>query len=252
MNKMKALRFLGGLAIAASSFAAYAFPATITSGNYTANLTGTGTGTASGILNSIYFGAEALSSAPDGSFSNPTTSSGSLSAQFQAGAGLIFDRVIFGGITGGAIFNSGANAASASYGWTVNGGTFVGGTTHGGPSSPAFNRTWDITGPNTGTSYFYLGTWEQTKVFDFNNPEPGSGYYSVGASSFSIDWLEVVKVYGGAGGGIAPHAINFSFTYLDAPVAPVPEPETYAMMLAGLCLLGFAARRRKQKEAAAA
>jgi hypothetical protein len=31
--------------------------------------------------------------------------------------------------------------------------------------------------------------------------------------------------------------------------APVPEPETYAMMLAGLGLLGFAARRRKQKAA---
>jgi probable HAF family extracellular repeat protein len=27
--------------------------------------------------------------------------------------------------------------------------------------------------------------------------------------------------------------------------SPVPEPETYAMLLAGLSLLGFAARRRK-------
>jgi len=31
--------------------------------------------------------------------------------------------------------------------------------------------------------------------------------------------------------------------------APVPEPETYAMMLAGLGLLGFVARRRKQQSA---
>ena len=31
-----------------------------------------------------------------------------------------------------------------------------------------------------------------------------------------------------------------------ASVSAVPEPETYAMMLAGLGLLGFAARRRKQ------
>lgn len=36
------------------------------------------------------------------------------------------------------------------------------------------------------------------------------------------------------------------------PVGVVPEPETYAMLLAGLGLLGFAARRRKRKEAAAA
>ena len=36
------------------------------------------------------------------------------------------------------------------------------------------------------------------------------------------------------------------------PTSPVPEPETYALLLAGLGLLGFHARRRKQKEAAAA
>lgn len=30
------------------------------------------------------------------------------------------------------------------------------------------------------------------------------------------------------------------------PVAPIPEPETYAMLLAGLGLIGFIARRRKQ------
>jgi hypothetical protein len=29
-------------------------------------------------------------------------------------------------------------------------------------------------------------------------------------------------------------------------IAPVPEPETYAMLLAGLGLMGFVARRRKQ------
>jgi hypothetical protein len=30
------------------------------------------------------------------------------------------------------------------------------------------------------------------------------------------------------------------------PTAPIPEPETYAMLLAGLALLGFTARRRKK------
>ncbi len=42
-------------------------------------------------------------------------------------------------------------------------------------------------------------------------------------------------------GGFYNAAINF---------APIPEPETYAMMLAGLGLMGFVARRRKQKQAA--
>ena len=34
-------------------------------------------------------------------------------------------------------------------------------------------------------------------------------------------------------------------------LSPIPEPETYAMLLAGLGLLGFHARRRKLKLAAA-
>jgi hypothetical protein len=36
------------------------------------------------------------------------------------------------------------------------------------------------------------------------------------------------------------------------PVAPVPEPETYAMLLSGLGLLGFAARRKRRAAAALA
>jgi hypothetical protein len=49
---------------------------------------------------------------------------------------------------------------------------------------------------------------------------------------------------------------SWSFDHHDdnycGPISPVPEPESYAMLFAGLGLLGFAARRRKQKEAAQA
>jgi hypothetical protein len=36
-------------------------------------------------------------------------------------------------------------------------------------------------------------------------------------------------------------------TNLTSPVATVPEPETYAMLLAGIGLIGGIARRHKQK-----
>ena len=54
-----------------------------------------------------------------------------------------------------------------------------------------------------------------------------------------------VKVFG-IGGNASAQA-----WYVPSSVMPIPEPETYAMLLVGLGMLGFAARRRKQKEAAA-
>jgi len=48
---------------------------------------------------------------------------------------------------------------------------------------------------------------------------------------------------GAVGGGFAGQIVGISALNLNA----VPEPETYAMLLAGLGLLGFKVRRRKQK-----
>lgn len=49
------------------------------------------------------------------------------------------------------------------------------------------------------------------------------------------------------GDGIPSVPIAANFNFPDAPaVTAVPEPETYVMMLAGLGLIGFASRRRKE------
>ena len=47
-------------------------------------------------------------------------------------------------------------------------------------------------------------------------------------------------------GGVANHA-DFLVNASIANVAPVPEPRIYAMMLAGLGLIGFSARRRTRE-----
>jgi hypothetical protein len=49
--------------------------------------------------------------------------------------------------------------------------------------------------------------------------------------------------------GQLPQTLAVTFTDRGDVAAAVPEPETYAMLLAGLGLLGFMAKRRKQKEA---
>ncbi|WP_292993984.1 FxDxF family PEP-CTERM protein [Nitrosomonas sp.] len=47
-------------------------------------------------------------------------------------------------------------------------------------------------------------------------------------------------------GGSGRQPANGNFTLSEFVVSAVPEPETYAMLLAGLGLLGFMARRRKE------
>ena len=47
-------------------------------------------------------------------------------------------------------------------------------------------------------------------------------------------------------GCLAANGAAFTGFGVNGPTPPVPEPETYAMMLAGLGLLGFVARRRRQ------
>ncbi len=118
-------------------------------------------------------------------------------------------------------------------------------------------------------------TFHQAVTIDkiwFNNNHDGDGtlsgnkvrigvtdYSLVSASgvpSFNDDWTPSVSFNVAAGGSLlfALASTNADQFYVSGMTvtAAIPEPETYAMLLAGLGLLGFAARRRKFKEAAAA
>jgi hypothetical protein len=84
------------------------------------------------------------------------------------------------------------------------------------------------------TDYALAGTWEGLST----------NYFSSSAGNVV---LSLVNRNTNAGGNdFAVDDIYFG-TRSTVNVTPVPEPETYAMMLAGLGLLGVVARRRKQK-----
>lgn len=88
----------------------------------------------------------------------------------------------------------------------------------------------------------------QTNLLGHSYSSPGTYFGEVFTYAFMSSYFSVPT-----------SDITFDTTFLESfaviiePItSPVPEPETYAMLLAGLGFLGFMARRRKLKEAASA
>ena len=103
----------------------------------------------------------------------------------------------------------------------------------------------------TMVSYAYatpvIPDYTKTYSLDFT---PFTLYTGSGAIQFVADQVFTTNAPSGLyyAGGASPETYTGTITYHFA-TAPVPEAETYAMMLAGLGLVGFMARRRKQVEA---
>jgi hypothetical protein len=76
-----------------------------------------------------------------------------------------------------------------------------------------------------------------TTTLPFNNGSASGISFAAGAPLLAGTYR--FDVAGTTTSGAGSYAVAVS-------LAPVPEPETYAMMLAGLGLMGFIARRRKQ------
>lgn len=112
----------------------------------------------------------------------------------------------------------------------------------------ASNNLASVTSNPTNSAAFQLAVWEIV------NERSGTYNVSVGSGNFYAD-----SAAAGAAnsmlnnlGSAAPTMIlsvwkESTYPTQDLAVfAPVPEPQTYAMMLAGLGLMGFVARRRQQ------
>lgn len=150
--------------------------------------------------------------------------------------------------------NSPVNGTSWNYGFSYNGSSDVG---------------YNITSPNSEMAYMYYvnlglkgyndtsgavppdwgmygnGTWGGQK--DINlvknlqswNYWSGAEYANTTTSSWGFQTTHGNQTNLFKGGQ------NFAWAVRDGDVAAVPEPETYAMLLAGLGLLGFTTRRKK-------
>lgn len=82
-----------------------------------------------------------------------------------------------------------------------------------------------------------------------SSPMPGFTIYNLALGSQAFSGPLKLLVSGNSFGTTNSYAGSMSVTNA-VPILPVPEPETYAMMLAGLGLLGFAARRKAKADQA--
>jgi len=111
--------------------------------------------------------------------------------------------------------------------------------------------------PGAGQTFEFTGDDDVWVFFDKKLGIDLGGVHGPASQTVNLDTLF------GTGKAAGNYAFDFFFaerhttgsnlkisTSLALVTTPVPEPETYAMLLAGLGLLGFMARRRKQKAAA--
>jgi hypothetical protein len=138
-------------------------------------------------------------------------------------------------------------------------------------ADPATVRNWSYGGTNAGynvapssgemASLFFSTLGNKSHVDTSGVWQPGDGLTNVGSfqnMQYDVYWLGTeyapsssdawlfVTTDGGQNAGPKIHPDNqfYALAVRNGDVAPVPEPETYAMLLAGLGLIGAIARRR--------
>lgn len=88
------------------------------------------------------------------------------------------------------------------------------------------------------------GDWSQVQAFVNTIQEFGNAYWT--ATEYARDTSQAwgFDMYEGYQGWASKTSLNYAWAVSPGDVAAVPEAETYALMLAGLGLIGCRARRR--------
>ena len=111
-------------------------------------------------------------------------------------------------------------------------------------SAPLSNTTGTDNVFGSGFRYGANNPGPDSAVLNSNHDRMFSGSFSnVAAGSYT---LTIAATQGGAGGILPWMKLDDVSVKVTATVPAVPEPESYAMLLAGLGLVGAVARRRRQ------
>ena len=164
---------------------------------------------------------------PNGGFTTVGAGSNAITGWTVAGASVDLIKNNYGSVNGTSIDmlgTPGPGSVAQQFSYAAN---------------TTYTLTFDLSrNPGAGASYTGIDVSVNGSHTSFIGTSPTSPYsltFTTGASAGS-QWLTFSSV----GGDV------YSGAVLDnVAIKAVPEPETYAMMLGGLGLLGFMARRRK-------
>ena len=136
---------------------------------------------------------------------------------FGTGWSLLVKHDVNGNYAGGSLFSNGVNFTSTVTGMPGTSGTWT--------LSSSQNVTLDLV--------FALHGANRSGAFLFEaEAVPGAG-----GNTWEIHWLN--------NGGNEPNFSNLALFVRDVQVTPVPEAQSYALMLAGLVVVGSIVRRRR-------